>query len=155
MTRRIFTLANQRLRDKAIETIRTAKVNSRVEIKGPKRSNDANAAMWAMLGDIAEQVQWPLDGRLQRLDTEQWKLVFLDALRRQHREQLRIVPSLDRTGFVDISGKHSSDLSQEEMGDMLTMMSAFGDERGVEWSAPKAKDTRPVPPVEAYAEDIA
>jgi len=38
MTRRIFTLANERLREAAIAVIRDAKANSRVEIKGPKRS---------------------------------------------------------------------------------------------------------------------
>ena len=59
MTRRIFTLANARLVDVAVDVIREAfakRPGSRVEIKGPKRSNDQNAAMWAMLGDIAEQV---------------------------------------------------------------------------------------------------
>lgn len=159
MTRRIFTLANARLVDVAVDTIREAfakRPGSRVEVKGPKRSNDQNAAMWAMLGDIAEQVDWPVAGRMQKLDTEQWKLVFLDYLRRLHREQLVIAQSIDRTGFVDISGKHSSDLSREEMGDLLTAISAFGDENGVIWSAPKTPkgDDRPVPPVEAYEEAL-
>lgn len=151
MTRRIFTLANDRLRDRAVECIREAKANSRVEIKGPKRSTDQNAALWAMLGDIAEQLRWEVDGALQQLDAEEWKLVFLNALRREHRAQLRLVPNIDHTGFVDISGLHSSDLSGEEMHDLLTIIRAFGDGHHVEWSEPKAKaDPRPSPPVEAY-----
>lgn len=153
MTRRIFTLANDRLRESAIAVVREAGANSRVEIKGPKRRNDQNAAMWAKLGDIAEQVLWEAQGGLRNLDVEQWKLVFLDALRREHRDQLQLVPNIDRTGFVDISGKHSSDLSEEEMGMLLTIISAFGDQHGVEWSDPKPKDMRPVPPIEAYAEE--
>jgi hypothetical protein len=154
MTRRIFTLANQRLRDRAIECIREVPPNSRVEVKGPKRSNDANAAMWCKLGDIAEQIPWEVQGELRKLDTEQWKLMFLDALRRERRDQLNVVLNIDRTGFVDIGDKHSSDLSGEEMGMLLALISAFGDERGVVWSEPKPKDQRPVPPVEAYEEAL-
>jgi hypothetical protein len=149
MTRRIFTLANDRLRDRAVECIREVPANSRVEVKGPKRSTDQNAAMWAMLGDIAEQLRW--EGL--KLDTEEWKLVFLDALRREHRDQMKLVPNIDRTGFVDISGKHSSDLSHEEMRDLLTIIKAFGDQHDVTWSAPEPKDRRPAPPIEAY-EDV-
>lgn len=152
MTRRIFTLANDRLRDRAVECIREVPANSRVEVKGPKRSTDQNAAMWAMLGDIAEQVSWQVQGGMHKLDTEAWKLVFLDSLRREHRDQLQLVPNIDHTGFVDISGKHSSDLSHEEMRDLLTIISAFGDSQGVTWSAPTPKDKRPVPPIEAYEE---
>jgi hypothetical protein len=155
VTRRIFTLVNNRLRDRAIECIREAfekHPGSRVEVKGPKRSSDANAAMWCKLGDIAEQLTW--HGR--KLDTEAWKLVMLDALRRHYsdeRQLMNLVPNIDGTGFVNIGQTHSSDLSGEEMHDLLTIISAFGDQQGVEWSEPKPKgDTRPVPPVEAYEE---
>ena len=158
--RRLFTLANSRLLERCIEVIREAHATSkrpiRVEVKGPKRSTDQNAAHWAMLGDIAEQLTW--HGR--KLDTEAWKLVFLDALRRHYsdeRQVMDLVPNIDGTGFVDISGKHSSDLSGEEMHDLLTLIRAFGDQNGVEWSepAPKDADLPPTTPVEAYAEENA
>ncbi len=153
MTRHIITLANDRLLARAIEIITDAfsrRPGSRVEIKGPKRSGDQNAAMWAMLGDLSRELRW----HNLELDTEEWKLVMLDALRREHRDQMKLVPNIDHTGFVDISGKSSSDLSHEEMRDLLTIIRAFGDQHGVKWSEPKAKgDNRPVPPVEAYAED--
>src|SRR5690349_20879218 len=123
MTRRIFTLANQRLVDRAIECIRSAfaeKPGSRVEVKGPKRSSDQNAAHWAMLGDISEQLLWQVDGGRRKLDAEEWKLVFLDALRRERRDQMVLVPNTDHTGFVNIGGTSSSDLSVEEMSELLT-----------------------------------
>jgi hypothetical protein len=101
-----------------------------------------------MLGDIAEQLAWY--GR--KLSDEAWKLVMLDALRRDQNEQLDLVPNTDRTGFVDISGKSSSDLEIHEMSDLLTIISAFGDQHGVEWSEPKPKDPRPSPPLAAYEE---
>lgn len=151
MTRHFVTLANERLRAKAHGYIDDAPANARVEIKGPKRSTDQNAAMWAMLGDIADQLAW--SGR--QLDTEAWKLVMLDALRRSYdddRQVMDLVPNTDGTGFVDLSSKHSSDLSEEEMRDLLTIIRAFGDQHKIVWSEPTSKDKRPTPPIEAYAE---
>lgn len=146
----LVTLANDRMRDKAIEYIRAAKPLSRVEIKGPKRSTDQNAAMWAMLSDIAEQLVW----YGQKLDAEDWKLVMLDALRRETRHEMRIVPNTDLTGFVNVSKTSSSDLTTTEFSDLLTLISAFGDQHGVVWTEPKPKDKRPVPPVTVYEEAI-
>lgn len=159
MARQIITLANERLRQRAVDLIQERKQDgsyvlkpgSRVEIKGPKRSNDQNAAMWAMLGDLARGLVW--NGL--KLDVEEWKLVMLDALRRENRDQMKLVPNTDRTGFVNVSGSSSSDLTPEEMRDLLTIIRAFGDQHGVEWSEPKLKgDTRPVPPPEAYEERL-
>lgn len=151
MVRRIITLANERLRARAMEMVREAKLGDRLEIKGPKRSTDQNAAMWAMLGDLARSLVW----HGHQLDVEAWKLVMLDALRREHKDQMRLVPNTDMTGFVNVSPTSSSDLSHEEMRDLLTIIRAFGDQQGVEWSEPKPKgDPRPAPRVEAYEEEI-
>lgn len=146
MSRHIVTLANDRLRAKAIEYIEKAKPNSRVEFKGPKRSTDQNAAMWAMLSDLSRELRW----YGQSLDAEEWKLVMLDALRRDRRDEMKLVPNTDGTGFVNISGASSSDLTWEEMHDLLTIIRAFGDQHSVQWSEPKPKDERPAPPIEAY-----
>ena len=150
MARQIITLANERLVDRTIQYVREAfekRPNSRVEIKGPKRSTDQNAAMWAMLGDLARGLVW--NGLT--LDAEEWKLVMLDALRREHRDEMKLVPNTDMTGFVNISGASSSDLTHEEMRDLLTIIRAFGDQQGVEWSEPKPKgDPRPAPPPSVY-----
>ena len=152
MARQIITLVNERLVERTITLVREAfakRPGSRVEIKGPKRSTDQNAALWAMLGDLARGLVW--NGLT--LDAEEWKLVMLDALRRENRDQMKLVPNTDLTGFVNISGASSSDLTGSEMHDLLTIISAFGDQHGVEWSAPKPKgDLRPAPPIEAYEE---
>jgi hypothetical protein len=149
MSRHVVTLANDRLREKAIEYVRAAKPNSRVEFKGPKRNESQNAAMWAMLSDLSRELRW--HGLM--LDAEEWKLVMLDALRREHRDQMKLVPNTDGTGFVNISGASSSDLTHEEMRDLLTIIRAFGDQHGVVWSEPKPKDARPSPPIEAYDQE--
>lgn len=148
MSRLVVTLANEWFREKAIRLVREAKDHSRVEFKGPQRSDNQNAAMWAMLGDLSTDLRWY--GKL--LDPEEWKLVMLDALRRERRDEMKLVPNTDGTGFVNISGASSSDLSHEEMSYLLTIIRAFGDQQGVEWSTPKPKDNRPAPPVEVYEE---
>lgn len=95
---------------------------TRVEFKGTRRSNDQNSKLWAGLTDIAVQVEW----HGQRLTTNEWKLVFLDALKRE----LKIVPNLDGDGFVNV-GRSSSDLSKQEFSDLLELIAAFGARHGV------------------------
>jgi hypothetical protein len=73
--------------------------------------------MWAMLTDVATQLPW----HGEKLTTDEWKLLFLDALKRE----IRAVPSIDGKGVVNI-GRSSSDLSKAEMSDLLELIAAFG-----------------------------
>lgn len=95
---------------------------TRVEFKQARRTVDQNSRMWAMLTDVATQLEW--HGK--RLRADDWKLVFLDGLKRE----LRIVPNLDGTGFVNL-GRSSSDLSKQEMSDLMELIEAFGAQHGV------------------------
>jgi hypothetical protein len=95
-----------------------------VTVKPETRSLEQNARLWAMLTDIADQVIW--HGR--KLSPEEWKHVFTAALKRQD-----VVPGLDG-GFV-VLGLSTSKMTRREMGDLQTLMEAFGSERGVIWSA--------------------
>lgn len=51
---------------------------------------------------------------------------MLDALKRE----LRAVPNLDGTGFVNI-GRSSSDLTKQEMTDLIELIFEFGARHGV------------------------
>lgn len=134
MGRALLVLANDAFRQKAIDWIRRAPFDTRVEFQGPKRSLPQNDRMWAMLTDLSVQLAW----HGQRLAPDDWKLVMLDALRRETREQLRIVPNSDGTGFVNLSTS-SSDLSKDEMTALIEIIFAFGAQHGVEWTEPKGK----------------
>lgn len=96
------------------------------ELRG-KRSSDQNAKLWAMLHDVARQVEWPVDGRLQRLTAEEWKDVFSAAWRKHQ----RVAQGIDG-GFV-ILGERTSRMKVAEMVDLIEIISAFGAERGVEF----------------------
>lgn len=132
MARALLVLANDTFKRRAIEWIMKAPKDTRVEFKGPKRTLPQNDRMWAMLTDLSVQLAW----HGQRLAPDDWKLVMLDALRRETREQLRIVPNTDGTGFVNLSTS-SSDLEKEEMTALIEIIFAFGARHGVEWSEPQ------------------
>lgn len=126
MARALLVLTDPHVRRRAIEWIMGAPWNTRVEFKGPKRSLPQNDRMWAMLTELATQLRW----HGQRLTADDWKLVMLDALRRETSQQLRIVPNTDGTGFVNLSTS-SSDLDKGEMTDLIELMFAFGAKHGV------------------------
>lgn len=122
MARATLILCRDDLREKAIRWIRQAPKNTRVEFKGPKRTIPQNDRMWAMLTDVADQMKW----HGLKLSADDWKLVFLDSLKRE----VRMVPNIDGNGFVNL-GRSSSDLAVSEMGDLMELISAFGANHGV------------------------
>lgn len=93
----------------------------------PTRSSEANARLWAMLGDVARQVEW----HGLRLAPEDWKHVFSAGLRKS-----RVVPNLEGSGFV-VLGQSTSRMGKREFSDLMELISAFGAERGVVWSEPE------------------
>ena len=97
-------------------------VGTCVEFKAAKRTLSQNDRMWAMLTDLSRQLPW----HGIKLRPDDWKLVFLDALKRE----IRLVPNIDGDGFVNL-GRSSRDLSKEEMSDLMELMAAFGTRKGV------------------------
>lgn len=97
-----------------------------VEVRKKKRSDGQNRLMWALLGELSEQVEWY--GR--RLTADEWKHVLTASLTRQD-----VVPGIDG-GFV-VLGKSTSDMTAAEMNDLITLIEAFGAQRGVRFSAPE------------------
>lgn len=132
MARALLVLADDTLRRRAINWIMGAPKDTRVEFKGPKRTIPQNDRMWAMLTDLSVQLGW----HGHKLTPDDWKLVMLDALRRESNQPLRIVPNTDGTGFVNLSTS-SSDLDKAEMTDLIELIFAFGASHGVVWSEPE------------------
>lgn len=112
-------------RERAAHWATKAPAGTRIEFKKAKRSLDQNSKMWASLTDIASQLVW----HGQKLTADDWKLVFLDGLKRE----LRLVPNLNGDGFVNL-GRSSSDLTKEEMSELLELIMAFGAQHGVQFS---------------------
>jgi len=96
-----------------------------VTIKDEKRADVANRKMWAMLRDVANQVEW----YGQKLSDEDWKHIFSASVEKQ-----RAVPGLDG-GFV-VMGISTRKQSAKWFSDLFEVMHAFGAERGVRWTEP-------------------
>jgi hypothetical protein len=89
------------------------------------RSAIQNRRLWAVLTDIATQVDW----YGQKLSQEDWKHVFTASMTKQ-----RVVPGIDG-GFV-VCGLSTSKMTKQQFADLLTIIDAFGSEQGVKWSDP-------------------
>ncbi len=94
-----------------------------VTIADEKRSDSSNRRMWAMLRDVANQVEW----YGQKLKDEDWKHIFSASVEKQ-----RAVPGLDG-GFV-VLGLSTRKQSQAWFSDMFEVMEAFAAERGIRWT---------------------
>lgn len=125
MSRALVIVNSPHDRLRASQWCMKAPAGTRIEFKATKRSIPQNAKFWAMLSDVATQLPW--GGK--KLRAEDWKIVFLHALKRDP----SLVPEIDGPGFVNISGYSSSDLSKDEMGNLLELIAEFGARHGVKF----------------------
>ena len=102
--------------------VATAPFGTRVQLLASKRTLPQNARMWAMLTDIARQK----DHGGRKYTPDQWKCLFMHACGRE----MQFVPSLDGASFMPL-GYRSSELSKQEMSDLIECMLAWGAENGV------------------------
>ena len=132
---RTLTHAN---RDEILAAVAAAPIGSRVTLQGPRRTREQNAFMWVLLEAFADQIEH--FGR--KYDAETWKAVFMKALGKE----LEFVPSLDGEEIVAL-GYRSSELSKEEMSDMIELMFAEGAKRAVDFDERRL----PAPPLQLAA----
>lgn len=111
----------------ATEWIRRLPPGTRVEFKKPRRSLDQNSLLWAILTEVSMQAK--LHGL--KLSPEDWKDVFTASLKKA-----RIVTNLDGDGFVQL-GLRTSDMTKEEMSNLIDLIYAYGTQNGVTFSEPK------------------
>jgi len=122
VSRATIVLRGNEDRLRAVNWCQKAPDGTRIEFKSSRRSLPQNDKLWASLTDIAEQLPW----HGVKLKAADWKLIFMDGLNRE----LRIVPNLEGSGFVNL-GRSSSDLSKSEMADLLTLIESFAAQHGV------------------------
>lgn len=122
MTRALIVLQNDQDRDTACRWARGVPLGSRIEFKETKRSLPQNDLMWALLTEVAQQMEH--GGR--KYSADEWKAIFLHAFGRE----ISFLPSLDLKTFLPIE-LSSSDLSKQEMTDFIEFILKEGTERGV------------------------
>lgn len=99
-----------------------------VEVKQETRTTNQNRMLWSILFDLSAQVQWPVDGKAQKLAPEDWKHILSAGLQKHQ----RIAQGIDG-GFVML-GQRTSKMTVAEMGELIELAYAFGAEHGIKWS---------------------
>lgn len=117
-------------RQKACAWAMKAPWGTRVEWKASKRTLPQNDRLWAMLTDVAAHQK----SKGRDYTTEEWKLLFMHAWGRE----VRFLPGLDNKSVVPI-GQSSSDLSKEEMTDLIEYIRCWCAENEVVLNDPTEK----------------
>lgn len=121
MSRAVIIVRNDSDRTRVVRWAQQSPLGTRVEFKQSKRTLPQNSILWARLTEISQQVEWYGE----RLSADDWKDVFSASLRKA-----RVVPGIDPGSFVPL-GMRTSDMSTDEMSNLLALMDAFAAERGV------------------------
>jgi hypothetical protein len=136
--RHFFSVGRHRIRDVmrlaylfAFELSADQAVEIIVRPVKSRRTLEQNAKMWAMLADVARQVQWPVNGIMQYLSTEDWKSLMTAA----SQEEVRLAAGLN--GGVVMLGASTRRMTVAQMGDVIETMYVLGVERSVLWANPK------------------
>jgi len=127
MARALVIIGGDTDRQKISSWGHKAPLGTRVEFKAPKRTLPQNDRFWAMLTDVATQAKHC--GRSYTPD--QWKVIFMAAIGRE----VQFIPSLDQKTFIPW-GQSSSDLSKQEMTDLIEFIFSWGAENGVVFHEP-------------------
>jgi len=114
-----YILAHPIARQRAIDAVKQAPDGFVITVAEATRNLEQNAALWAILHEISEGVDW--HGR--KLSPTDWKNVFTASLRR-----MDVVPNLEGTGFVAL-GQSTSSMGKREFSDLLELANAFAAER--------------------------
>ena len=93
-----------------------------------RRSLEQNRLLWALLTDLANQVEWPVDGRMQKISPDDWKHIMSAGLKKEQRVAQGI-----EGGFV-ILGQYTHKMNKAEMNELIELVQHFGDSRQVIWS---------------------
>ncbi len=132
--RRTFILAHDTARALALEAVRTAPEGYAVEVKEPTRNLDQNAAQWPILEAFSRQLEWPVNGKMVRMDPEEWKDVLTAAFQN---ETVRLAMGLN--GGVVMLGLRTSKMGKRRFSEWLDFLHAVAAERGVHLETPAAE----------------
>ncbi len=116
----IFRLVHSIARDRALEAVRTAPEGFVVDVREPTRNLEQNAALHAILSEIAVMREWAG----QRLSVEDWKRLLTAAWCRATGRGVKLVPSVDGQGF-DALYQRTSTLSKSEMSELIDYIQAW------------------------------
>jgi len=124
--KRTLCLINDSVRQRAIDCIKTAPDGYIVEVKEPKRNLEQNALLWTLLEAFSKQLEWPVNGKMCRLTSEEWKDLLTAAYKN---EAQRVAIGLN--GGMVILGMRTSQMGKKQFAEFIEFIYATAAERGV------------------------
>jgi hypothetical protein len=109
-----------------MEAVRTAPDGYAVKIGPASRSLDQNSMLWPILTCFSQQLEWPVNGKMCKLEPEEFKDILSAAFRQ---ETARLAMGLN--GGVVMLGLRTSKMSKREFSEFLEFIMAVAAERQV------------------------
>lgn len=128
-----FRLTGHAARQAACREVMSAPEGHMVRISEPTRSLDQNALLWPLLECFADQVEWPVNGKLVQLEAGEWKDILSAAF---EQESVRLAQGLN--GGVVMLGRRTSQYGKKRFSEFIEFIYAVGAERGVAFARNEA-----------------
>lgn len=127
MTKQVFILSHPTARQRAAQAVQNAPEGHVMTLAEPTRNLEQNAAQWPILQAFADNLVWPVNGRMESLTPDEWKDILTAAFRR---ESTRVAMGLD--GGMVMLGARTSTMSKREFSEWLEFLHATAVDRGIE-----------------------
>lgn len=125
--KRTYIMAHVEARRRALEAVQDAPEGYAVIVTEPTRNLNQNAAQWPILQAFADQMQWPVNGRMVWLTADEWKDILTAAF---ERETVRVAMGLD--GGMVMLGSRTSEFSKKRFGEWLEFLHATAADREID-----------------------
>lgn len=120
-------MAHAQARMLAQQAVKDAPDGYAVTISEPTRNLEQNSAQWPILQAFADQIQWPINGRLEWITPDDWKNILTCAFKR---ENVRVAMGLD--GGMVMLGSKTSKFSKAQFSEWLEFLNATAIDRDVD-----------------------
>jgi hypothetical protein len=124
--KRIYTLADEAVRRRAMAAVADAPLTYRVTLEPPRRNLDQNALLWVWLTAFAERLVWPVNGAMVKLSPDEWKDLLTAAYRQ---ESQRVAMGIN--GGMVMLGMRTSKMSKAQFAEFIEFVQSVAADRGV------------------------
>lgn len=119
MPPKTFRLVHDQARQLAAQYCRDAEDGTICTFSEPLRSKDQNSVQWPYLDAFSKQLQWPVNGEMVFMSSEEWKDVFSAAF---NQETVRLAMGL--RGGVVMLGLRTSKMKKAVFSDWIEFLKA-------------------------------
>ncbi len=124
--KRVFIL-NPVSRPRAIAALQEAPDGYAATVGEPTRNLEQNSAQWPILQAFSDQMQWPVNGKMEWITPEEYKDILTCAFKR---ESVRVAMGMD--GGMVMLGQRTSKFTKAQFSEWLEFLHATAVEREID-----------------------